>query len=580
MGVFRNFPYSNFHEMNMDEIIKIIKNMLEEWATYHAEWDRWMDEMEDDWSNYQDVMNEAWQNMQDFINNYFDNLDVQEEINNKIVSMIQTGEFGLLVNEYIPPAVNAWLNLNITEPVGVIIDSSLTVAGACADAKATGDAINALNSSVESLAETSGITVYEAVNILGTDGNFEDFTLSASTWYKANSEATASVENNVLTFNANKQFGSLRHNFQVTEGHLYYLFATVRTTTESPYISINVGDPLLTPVNDGNWNFVSGIYTAVSTQTVSFIISDSSSVEVQQPIYVQKCGVIDLTAMTGAGNEPSLNIMNEAMHTLNDFIVSGYIFLKRTIPQPYENKKILFMGDSITAANLNNNGWCKYFNAIINPSKSVNVAVSGAVWHDYEDTVYDGNPSTYNQTNNTIGNQVEKIARGKDTTNPNYLHVEDYDEFDVIIISAGTNDSKSDFSTDDIKPSLVDSTWGNPLPYTSIDTHNAVGAMIYAYERLYTMYPDASYFYCTPIQTYPPKKLWGENQYKGDVMKSTGDYIPPIIIDTEKCGIFGNQEHYDTEGVSLYDGLHPNAHGAKLMGEYNANAIIKYFLGR
>ena len=38
MGIFRQFPYSNFHEMNMDEIIKIVKNMLEEWATYHATW--------------------------------------------------------------------------------------------------------------------------------------------------------------------------------------------------------------------------------------------------------------------------------------------------------------------------------------------------------------------------------------------------------------------------------------------------------------------------------------------------------------------------------------------------------------
>ena len=151
MGVFRNFPYSNFHEMNMDEIIKIIKNMLEEWAQYHAEWDAWMAQMNDDWSNYQEVMNDAWQNMQDFINNYFDNLDVQEEINNKIVSMIQTGEFGLLVNEYIPPAVNAWLNTNITEPEGVVIDTSLTVAGACADAKATGDAIREVANNLKTL---------------------------------------------------------------------------------------------------------------------------------------------------------------------------------------------------------------------------------------------------------------------------------------------------------------------------------------------------------------------------------------------------------------------------------------------
>ena len=134
--------------------------MLEEWAQYYAEWDAWMDEMEDDWSNYQEVMNEAWQNMQDFINNYFDNLDVQEEINNKIVSMIQSGEFGLLVNEYIPPAVNAWLNLNITQPTGVVIDTSLTVAGACADAKATGDAISNLKNDLFGFTEQT----YNLVN--------------------------------------------------------------------------------------------------------------------------------------------------------------------------------------------------------------------------------------------------------------------------------------------------------------------------------------------------------------------------------------------------------------------------------
>ena len=159
MGVFRQFPYSNFHEMNMDEIIKIIKNMLEEWATYHAEWDSWKAQLEASWTTYQNdmnaqwtayqnVMNEAWVNMQNFINNYFDNLDVQEEINNKIVSMIQSGEFGQLVNEYIPPAVSAWLTANITEPEGVVIDTSLSVVGACADAKVTGDKIKEVTNEI------------------------------------------------------------------------------------------------------------------------------------------------------------------------------------------------------------------------------------------------------------------------------------------------------------------------------------------------------------------------------------------------------------------------------------------------
>lgn len=155
MGVYRHFPYSNFHEMNMDEIIKIIKNMLEEWAQYHAEWDAWMDKINDDWSNYQEVMNEAWQNMQDFINNYFDNLDVQNEINNKIASMVDSGEFNRIVNPYIPPAVSDWLAQHITTPETIVIDDSLTIAGAVADSKATGDAIKKVISDINDITEKS-----------------------------------------------------------------------------------------------------------------------------------------------------------------------------------------------------------------------------------------------------------------------------------------------------------------------------------------------------------------------------------------------------------------------------------------
>ena len=130
MGIFRQFPYSNFHEMNLDEIIKVIKNMLEEWARYYSEWDDWKEQVQHEWDE-----------MVIYINNYFDNLDVQEEINNKIVAMVNSGEFGTIVQPYIPPEVASWLAAHITQPVGVVIDTSLTVSGACADAKVTGDYI-------------------------------------------------------------------------------------------------------------------------------------------------------------------------------------------------------------------------------------------------------------------------------------------------------------------------------------------------------------------------------------------------------------------------------------------------------
>lgn len=171
MGVFRQFPYSNFHEMNMDEMIKIIKNMLEEWAQYYAEWNAWMKEMNDDWSNYQEVMNKAWQNMQDFVNNYFDNLDVQNEINNKLSSMATTGELGAIIAPYIPSYVTEWLTAHITQPEGVVIDTSLTVAGACADAKASGDNIAYLKNGVNLFASLFG---YNIEQCLWTTGYIDD----------------------------------------------------------------------------------------------------------------------------------------------------------------------------------------------------------------------------------------------------------------------------------------------------------------------------------------------------------------------------------------------------------------------
>lgn len=131
MGVFRQFPYSNFHEMNMDEIIKIVKQMLEDWAQYYDTWDDWKTQVTNEWAA-----------MQSFINHYFDNLNVQTEINNKITSMVNSGEFGRIVDPYVPPAVAEWLAEHITTPETVVIDDTLSIEGAAADAKATGENIN------------------------------------------------------------------------------------------------------------------------------------------------------------------------------------------------------------------------------------------------------------------------------------------------------------------------------------------------------------------------------------------------------------------------------------------------------
>lgn len=89
----------------------------------------------------------ACKQLQDWINNWFDNLDVQEELNKKIDSMVQDGSFGRLlhqtfdtqINQQTTNTVTQWLIANVT-PTGsaVVVDKSLSIEGAAADAYSSG----------------------------------------------------------------------------------------------------------------------------------------------------------------------------------------------------------------------------------------------------------------------------------------------------------------------------------------------------------------------------------------------------------------------------------------------------------
>lgn len=96
--------------------------------------------MEDVETLHDDVLNlhTAYVQLQDYVNEYFDNLDVQEEINNKLDTMAQNGSLSALISPFIPDIVTDWLDENI-DPTTPPIDASLTVEGAGADAKKTGE---------------------------------------------------------------------------------------------------------------------------------------------------------------------------------------------------------------------------------------------------------------------------------------------------------------------------------------------------------------------------------------------------------------------------------------------------------
>ena len=138
MGIFRQFPYSNFHDMNMDEIIKIVRQLADEWAAYQAQW--------------ADLYTDTQQALVDFkayVQNYFDTLDLSEETAEALRRMLNNGELDNIILTQLSPVITAWLQQHITVTEGVVIDSSLSIAGAAADAKAAGMGINSVRASID-----------------------------------------------------------------------------------------------------------------------------------------------------------------------------------------------------------------------------------------------------------------------------------------------------------------------------------------------------------------------------------------------------------------------------------------------
>ena len=134
----------------------------------------------------------AYNELQGYVNSYFDSLDVQNEINNKLDDMSESGTMSELlapivandiggvvagqideavggqidasvgrqinqavseeIGDVAPSIITGWLDENV-DPVGsaVIVDDTLTISGAAADAKVTGEQIGDLKNATNGI---------------------------------------------------------------------------------------------------------------------------------------------------------------------------------------------------------------------------------------------------------------------------------------------------------------------------------------------------------------------------------------------------------------------------------------------
>lgn len=75
-------PYSNFHELNQDWLLSEFNKVLEQWKA-----------MQKNFDSLQDAFND----LKSYVQDYFKNLDVQDEINNKLDQMTEDGTLNILL---------------------------------------------------------------------------------------------------------------------------------------------------------------------------------------------------------------------------------------------------------------------------------------------------------------------------------------------------------------------------------------------------------------------------------------------------------------------------------------------------
>ena len=79
MGAFETFPYTNFQNLNLNWIIKIVKEYVSK----------------------VDTLDIDFKDLKNYVISYFDNLDIQEEVNNKLDEMAESGELADIIAQYL-----------------------------------------------------------------------------------------------------------------------------------------------------------------------------------------------------------------------------------------------------------------------------------------------------------------------------------------------------------------------------------------------------------------------------------------------------------------------------------------------
>lgn len=132
MGLFEQFPYSNFHEANIDWVLKLVKKLGEEWLTFEGNYEEFKNNTEKaltDLKNYVDaeINKVTGQSLYEVVNVIINSLYDSGELDNLVASAINLPKIGEI-------RAKGWLAGGFSNQNNVAIGDYYCIPqGACAD---------------------------------------------------------------------------------------------------------------------------------------------------------------------------------------------------------------------------------------------------------------------------------------------------------------------------------------------------------------------------------------------------------------------------------------------------------------